>query len=101
MEQLPTILGALVLAGVLWLLKTTDENGKALAVLQRTVDGIVLPELTRLRESGHDIREIAQQAVSATELLKQRTTLSERDIEFLQDGNINRRAGTDRRDPAS
>lgn len=99
MDQLPTILGALVLAAVLWVMKMTSENTMTLKVLQSTIDLHILPELKRLRESGHEVRNIAQAASTKLELLGQRTDQTEQDVRELWDGT-DRRAGGDRRETA-
>ncbi len=97
MDQLPTILGALILAGILWLVKATTENTTAIKVLASEVEKTIVPELARLRNGSHGIRDLAQQAVSATELLDQRTAQNERDIRMIWDG-IERRSGHERRE---
>lgn len=98
MEQLPTILGGLILAAILWVLKGTRDNSQALAVLQSTMEKVVLPELSRLRDSGHELRDLAQEAVSVGDLLTQRATQIERDVAALWKDH-DRRNGDDRREP--
>ena len=97
MDQIPIILGGLILAGILWLLKGTAENGKTLAVLQSTIETHVMPELKRLRDSGHEVRGIAQGALSSTELHEQRLDRAEQEIRDLWNGEERRVGVTDRR----
>lgn len=98
MEPNPaTIIGGLILACVLWLMRGTAANTTALAVLDATLKDHVMPELKKLREAGHDVRDHAQEAVSKADLLKQRVDQNERNIELLWDGR-DRRTGTERRD---
>ena len=59
MEQLPTILGALILAGVLWIAKTVSDHSVALAEIKTTLTGQsgnngLQGEVKTLRAKAHD-----------------------------------------------
>ena len=63
MEQLPTILGALVLTGILWIIKEVQAHSVALAEIRRDLTGAsgdngVVGEVKALRAQGqeHDTR---------------------------------------------
>jgi hypothetical protein len=96
MEQLPTVLGALILAAILWMVRATTENSRLLSVLQETVEKNILPEITRLRNGQHELRDIAQDAVAGGDLLEQRVGQAETQIILLWKEN-DRRSGSDRR----
>lgn len=58
MEQLPTILGALILAGVLWIAKTVSDHSVLLAELTTTLTGKsgnngLQSEVKGLRDKAH------------------------------------------------
>ena len=58
MEQLPTILGALILAGILWIMKTVQEHSVTLAELKTTLTGQsgnngIVGDVKSLREKAH------------------------------------------------
>lgn len=58
MEQLPTILGALILAGVLWIAKTVSQHSETLAVMKTVLTGAdgtngVQGEVKSLRAKAH------------------------------------------------
>lgn len=67
MEQVPTILGALILAAVLWVMKTTNETAKDVAVLKANAasDGA---ELTRVRDRMHTMSDILNHRRGAEDL---------------------------------
>ncbi len=86
MDQLPTIMGALVLAAVLWVVKETRDNGTALAVVQSQIRDIVLPALERSRNQEAEV-----------DVLDLRVDQVERDVVKLWKG-LERRSGVERRE---
>ncbi len=97
MDQLPAIIGALVLASVLWVVKTTNDTAKTLAVLDSTIRERVLPDVKRLRENVHEVRNDVQSALSRLDGVDIHIERHEKDIEALWDGR-ERRSGNDRRE---
>lgn len=67
MEQIPTILGALILAAVLWVMKTTNETARDVAVLKANAasDGA---ELARVRDRLSAMSDAVSQRRGAEDL---------------------------------
>ncbi len=99
MDQLPLVLGGLALAAILWVVKTTNDTAKTLAVLDSTIRERVLPELDRQRTNGHDARNDLQGVTSRVDVIDGHIERHERDIEALWSGE-NRRSGVERRRPS-
>lgn len=75
MEQLPVILGGLILAGILWLVKTTTDHKSDLAVIKTTLTGAtgdngLVGDMKALRSSVHDMRGVAQEHETRITLLE-------------------------------
>jgi hypothetical protein len=78
---LPTILTALVLASVLWVIRTTNETQRDVAVLKAnaTTDRL---ELERVRSRYHEMATMVQRMAGAEELATQFVVaLDRRDLE--------------------
>ncbi len=96
MDQLPVVFGGLVLAAVLWVVKTTNDTAKTVAVLDSTIKDLVLPEIERQRVNRHDTRNDVQEVSSRVDAIDIHIERHEKDIEALWGGQ-NRRSGNDRR----
>lgn len=73
MEQLPTILGGLILAGVLWIAKTVSAHSVTLAELRTTLTGAkgdngIAGEVKQLRAKAHEQAGEIQALTTRSEL---------------------------------
>jgi hypothetical protein len=74
MEQLPTILGALILAFVLWIAKAVQEHSVALAEIKRDLTGAsgdngVVGETKALRVKAHEHATTIQGLLTHSEIV--------------------------------
>jgi hypothetical protein len=82
-DQMPTILGGLILAGIVWLIRTTSQTDKAVGVLEARAKSDD-EEIKRVRVKIHDLANTVEGHKHLHKSADERTDRIERRVESLE-----------------